>query len=114
MASNSFIELKDKQSLDEFIEKSRAHPSILFKHSNTCGISAIAYREMSKVQRPIGLITVQKSRDLSNKLEEHYALEHETPQVLIVRGDELLWNASHSRVRANAVEEALEAVSDKQ
>jgi monothiol bacilliredoxin len=114
MSANGFIELKDKQSLEKFIEDSRAHPSILFKHSNTCGISSLAYREMSKVQHPVGLITVQKARQLSDELEQRYGLPHESPQVLIVRGGELLWDASHSRVRAATVEEALASVISKQ
>ncbi len=109
MSSTGFVELKDSQSLEKFIHDSQAHPTIIFKHSNSCGISALAHKEMSKLQQPIGLIVVQKSRALSDELERRYALPHETPQVLIVRGDELLWDASHSRIRANTVEEAFAA-----
>ena len=111
MPGSGFVELKDKESLAEFIADSRAHPAILFKHSNSCGISSLALKEMSKLPHPVGLITVQKFRELSDEVERRYALTHETPQVLIVRGEELLWDASHSRVRAYAVEEALSSVS---
>jgi len=114
MSANGFIELRDNDSLEKFIADSHAIPAILFKHSNSCGISSFAYREMSKLEKAVGLITVQKSRELSDELERRYALPHETPQVLIVRGEELLWEASHSRVRAIAVEEAFQAVSSRQ
>jgi monothiol bacilliredoxin len=113
MSANGFIELRDKESLERFIADSHAIPAILFKHSNSCGISSFAFREMSNVQQTVGLITVQNSRELSNELERRYALPHETPQVLIVRGEELLWEASHSRVRAIAVEEAFREISGK-
>lgn len=114
MSGNGFIELKDNESLERFIADSHASPAILFKHSNSCGISSFAYREMSQLQQLVGLITVQKSRELSDELERRYSLPHETPQVLIVRGEQLLWETSHSRVRAVAVAEALKAVSSKQ
>jgi bacillithiol system protein YtxJ len=109
-----FVELDTKQQLDEFLAGRNGAPAILFKHSNTCGISSQAYREMARVDQPVGIITVQKARDVSDEIERRFAVAHETPQALIVRSDELLWNASHSSVRAQAVEEALTKVSSKQ
>ena len=107
MAENGFIELHQANELDELLGKSAQQPVILFKHSNTCGVSARAYREMAKVEEPVGIVTVQQARPLSNEIENRFKLAHETPQVLIVRNGKLAWSASHFRITADAVNEAV-------
>lgn len=113
MSSNGFVELNDTESLDRFLAGASDRPQILFKHSNSCGFSAYAYREMSQLNHPVGLVTVQRARQVSNELVKRFGLAHETPQVLIVRNADLLWSASHSDVRVHAVKAALEKVSSK-
>ena len=108
MPENGFIELNDAERLDELLSHSAEQPLILFKHSDTCGISARAYREMTKLEKRVALVTVQKARALSDEIESRFALPHETPQVLIVRDGKLAWSASHFRITADAVTRAVE------
>lgn len=112
MANKGFLEIQDIESLDRFLTETENQPTIIFKHSSTCGISARAHRQMAEVERPVGLVTVQKARAVSDEIERRFRLSHQTPQVLIVRGDDLLWNASHYDVSAPAVRTALEKVSN--
>jgi len=108
MSDHGFIELHDAPGLDDLMSQSAEQPVILFKHSDTCGISARAYREMTKLEKRVALVTVQKARALSNEIETRFALPHETPQVLVVRDGKLAWSASHSRITADAVTRAVE------
>jgi bacillithiol system protein YtxJ len=111
MTENGFMELNDTQRLDELLNHSGEEPVILFKHSNSCGVSARAYREMAKLAAPVGIVTVQDARALSNEIESRFGLPHETPQVLIVREGTLAWSASHFRITAEAVMNALQETS---
>lgn len=108
MTENGFMELNDVLRLDELLGQSGEQPVILFKHSDTCGISARAYREMATLEKPVALVTVQKARALSNEIESRFSLPHETPQVLVVRDGKLAWSASHFRITADAVTRAVE------
>jgi bacillithiol system protein YtxJ len=108
MSDQGFIELRDAPALDDLMGQSAEEPIILFKHSDTCGISARAYREMTKLEKRVALVTVQKARLLSNEIESRFGLPHETPQVLIVRDGKLAWSASHFRITADAVNRAVE------
>ena len=108
MTENAFMELNDVPRLDELLGQSGEQPVILFKHSDTCGISARAFREMAKLEKPVALVTVQKARALSNEIESRFALPHETPQVLVIRDGKLAWSASHFRITADAVTRAVE------
>jgi bacillithiol system protein YtxJ len=114
MTNKGFLEIQDVESLDRFLaETVNNQPAILFKHSNSCGISARAHREMAAVERPVGIVTVQKARAVSEEIERRFGLSHETPQVLIVRNGEAVWNASHGEIRAQTVEKAIETVNSE-
>ena len=105
--ANGFVELPDVDSLDRFLAQSNGSPAIIFKHSNTCGISARAHAEMSRIEQSVGLVIVQKARGVSNEIEARTGVAHETPQVFIIRDREVLWTASHGQIKAEAVEAAL-------
>jgi bacillithiol system protein YtxJ len=108
-SENGFVELRDSEALDSFLIQSNGAPVIIFKHSNTCGISARAYAEMSKLDHPIGLVVVQQARGVSDEIESRTGVEHHTPQVFILRDGRVVWNASHGQIKAEAVEAALSA-----
>lgn len=57
----------------------------------------------------INLLEVQTARELSREVENVTGVEHETPQVIVLRGGKAVWNASHFDVSAGAVTKALEA-----
>ena len=109
-----FIEIDDLESLDEFVAKLNGSAGVLFKHSNTCGVSSRAYGEMSKLQSLIGLVVVQDARPVSNEIESRWRVNHETPQVLIIRDGKVVWDASHFQVKAEEVAAALAKVSTPQ
>jgi monothiol bacilliredoxin len=110
----NFIEIADVTSLDRFIVDLEGSPGVLFKHSNTCGISSRAFGEMTKLQHPIGLIIVQKARPVSDEIERRWQVSHETPQVLILRDGKVVWDASHFQVKAEEIEAALEIAGSQQ
>lgn len=78
------------------------------KHSNMCGVSSRAYREMSEFSGPVGLVTVQDARAVSDEIARRTGVPHETPQVLILRENEVMFTASHFDVKAAIVAEQLE------
>ena len=111
--NSGFIELRDVASLDDFLARANGDPVIIFKHSDSCGISARAYTQMSELANPVGLVTVQTARAVSDELEKRMGLAHETPQVMIVSDGKVAWTASHGQVKAAAVEAALREQSAK-
>lgn len=113
MAGNGFVEIDDVESLDQFILAAGESPAIVFKHSNTCGISARVYREVSQITRPVGIVVVQQARHVSDEIARRFGIQHETPQALVVRGDKVLWSASHYGVKAQAIEEVFTSASSE-
>ena len=104
---NGFVEIYSREMLEQFLSGSNGAAVVLFKHSGTCGVSSRAYAELTKLKQPVGIITVQTARTVSDEIESRWGLAHETPQVLIIRNGKMVWNASHFRVKAEAIEAAL-------
>jgi len=108
--AKSFVRIQDQQSLDRLFAESKLRPILLFKHSNACGISSRAYREMEKLD-DVNLLEVQSARELSREVAAITGVRHETPQVIVLKDGKAVWNASHYDVNARSVSEALQANS---
>ena len=106
---NKFLQIDDRNALDNLLTDSKQKPVIVFKHSNACSISSRAYREMEKVEADVNILVVQSAREVSRELANLTGVRHETPQVIVLRDGKAVWNASHFDVQAGAVVEAVES-----
>lgn len=107
MMETQFTPINDKSTLDQLLARSHNAPVIVFKHSTTCPISASAYRQMSQVEGDVSLVVVQRARDVSNEIEARTGVRHESPQAIVLRNGEAVWNASHFNITSDAVEKAV-------
>ena len=86
--------------------------AILLKHSTACAGSAVALEEMQNFAAgnpdvAVHVIEVRKQRPLSQKTAAYFGIEHESPQVIIVRNGAAVWHASHYGITAAKVTAAL-------
>ena len=106
--------LRAVAELDSLLAESGARPLLLFKHSYACGTSAEALDELvqhlSERQSDVryAIVTVQTHRDVSNAVASRLGVRHETPQAIVVRDGKAVWTASHFRVNARTIEQALQ------
>jgi bacillithiol system protein YtxJ len=113
-------QLQHIEQLDRLLSESHTRPLLLFKHSFSCGVSAEALDELidhlnadivaAGVPDPhYAIVTVQTHRDVSNAVSVRLGVRHETPQALLIRDGRVIWSASHFRVTAEAMKQALAA-----
>ena len=108
------VELHEEQDLGPLFERSQKEPVVFFKHSTQCSRSADAYEELqafvsSHPEVACGLILVIEDREVSDILEEHFGIRHESPQAIVISRGDPVWYASHSRITAKALENAITA-----
>ena len=112
---NHFDRITETSSFDELVDRSKERPVVLFKHSLTCPISAAAYDQMAEFAGEVALIEVQRAGELSTEIENRLGVAHESPQVIVLRNGQVVWNASHFKITVDAVTEAVrEAEGRKQ
>lgn len=104
---NRFIKVTGAEQFSDLLSRSQKQPIVIFKHSTTCPVSAAAYDEMEQFAGEVVLVEVQRARELSREIEKQTGIRHESPQVLVLENGKVVWNASHFKVKARAVEEAL-------
>lgn len=99
--------LSTDDDLEAALDASQQGDVVLYKHSSTCSISSRAEDEMKALAQndgpPIYEVVVQTNRPLSNDIEERFGIRHETPQAILVRNGEAIFNASHGDVTAQNV-----------
>lgn len=102
-----FLPLTTLHDLDDALAASMAGPVLLFKHSPTCGTSAMANEELTALladtAMPIYRLDVWTARPVSNTIAERFRIHHASPQVLLVDDGEVVWHATHYRITAREV-----------
>ena len=104
---NHLIRVTDKSSFQDIVDRSKTQPVVIFKHSLTCPISAAAYNQMEEFAGEVSLIEVQRARELSREVEDRLGVRHESPQVIVLRNGQVVWNASHFDITVDAVNQAV-------
>ena len=103
--------ISDATDIDRLVHESATVPVVVFKHSNQCNLSASAYTKLSELQSEsdpaVYQITVQEARAVSNYVESHFGIRHESPQIIILSNGKPVFHASHRRVSAETVRSAI-------
>lgn len=110
------IWLEDLAQLDEAMTSG---PQIVYKHSPTCGLSARAAAQIAEVERvrsdvPLYAVDVIHHQEISRALAVRLEVGHESPQVFVVQEGQVRWHASHHRVTAVSILEALALIDPGQ
>jgi bacillithiol system protein YtxJ len=93
--------LNEIQDIDKIIELSHAKLQLIFKHSTICPVSRMSYEKMlaeyplTDEQADLYYLGVIEQRPLSNYVAEVLNIRHESPQLLVVRNGECIFNESH-------------------
>ncbi|MEM8713199.1 MAG: bacillithiol system redox-active protein YtxJ [Planctomycetota bacterium] len=94
---------------------SKDGPIAVFKHSPICPVSASAQHRfhtwMKTDEAATGLqhaqIDVIAEKPLARGLVAELGVQHESPQLLLFHGGELIWHASHGAITGEALTEQL-------
>ena len=105
-----WIELSSINDLDKAIDVSQNRPVLIFKHSTRCSISSMAknrlegrWEENTTLETYfLDLIT---NRDLSNDIAEQFKIEHQSPQILIIKDGKCIYTSSHNEINYDKIKE---------
>lgn len=107
--SGNFVNVESLEALDALFAESHRNPVVLFKHSNTCGISADVIDQVSAVGDTVNVVVVQTHRDISNKLAEKTGYRHQSPQAFVIKDGKAIYHATHYGITAKDIEARLKS-----
>lgn len=107
----NWIDLSSENQLKDIIASSYDRPQIIFKHSTRCSVSSIAYSRLKKsdpiTHADFFYLDLLSYRQLSNKIAETFSVPHESPQLLLVKNGECIYEESHLGITADNLLEQL-------
>ena len=109
-----WIDLTSSSQLSDIKDRSKNKPQVIFKHSTRCSISGVAKNRLERAASPENIdfyfLDLIRNRDISNKIAEEFSVSHESPQVLVIKNGECVYDESHSGINMNDIEEQAIAV----
>lgn len=105
--------MADTAELDTALQSSYAQPVLLLKHSARCVLSARAARIVESYAATHGsdadiwVLTVQHAPRLSRAVTSRLAIEHESPQLIVLQDGRELTTATHGAITLEWIEKAI-------
>ena len=105
MSKINWIEIN---SINE-VPKSKDNNIVIFKHSPRCIISKIIFKRFELAfNRKLNIhnyiyIDVVRMKGLSNVIADKYNVFHESPQLILINNDKVLYHTSHSDINFSSL-----------
>lgn len=102
--------LNDLTQISEVITRSYEKTVVIFKHSTRCNISRFAldnfeadYHFSSEQMAPFYLDLIA-FREISNEISRKFGIEHQSPQIIVIKNGRAVFAASHESIDAALLE----------
>ncbi|HLW30579.1 MAG TPA: bacillithiol system redox-active protein YtxJ [Brumimicrobium sp.] len=108
----NWINITTTDELEHALGETEEVSGLFFKHSTRCNISAMAlnsfesqWEENEKCK--LYFIDLIAHRDVSNKISELTGVEHQSPQVVLVKNKEAVYDVSHNGISARTIKKLI-------
>ena len=87
--------------------------SVIFKHSTRCSVSMMAKKRFEHdwdsipEGTPVYFLDLISFREISNKIAEQFKVHHESPQMLLIKNGECVYETSHGEISAEELAEQM-------
>ena len=101
-----WIPLTSSKQLEDVLKQSQEKPVVIFKHSTRCGISRMVLRqfemqldfEANRVK--FYFLDLLTYREISNEIASNFQVNHQSPQLIIIKSGTVLNHCSHYEINA--------------
>lgn len=107
--SSDWNTISTLEELDKIKDASFTKPQIIFKHSTRCSISMMAKSRLEKGLQDISALSdvyyldLLSFRNISNEVATRFNIEHESPQVIVIKNGDAIYDASHNMIIAEDI-----------
>ncbi|WP_330999663.1 bacillithiol system redox-active protein YtxJ [Cohnella fermenti] len=97
------------------LRQSSEKPLLVFKHSTQCPVSAGAHEALTNYLADaappsveFAIVHVIEDRPVSNDIAETLGVTHKSPQAILIKNGEPVWDESHWRITEQFLAERLQ------
>lgn len=101
--------LESEADWEEALKQSTNSPVVVFKHSTRCSVSFMAKKNFEMAWNYSGeeiqpyLLDLVRYRSVSDRIARDTEVRHESPQIIFLKDKEVIYNASHHAIDAEAL-----------
>jgi bacillithiol system protein YtxJ len=103
----------DKAEVLNMIEEdSKNKTVIIFKHSTSCSISAMALNRLERSWKEDEMANIDayyldliSFRNISNTIAQKFSIEHQSPQILVIKNGVCTYDNSHMGISYQAIKD---------
>lgn len=94
------------EQLDDLVAQSKTKPVAIFKHSTRCGVSRGVLKMFEKNyslnddQLKLYFLDLLQNRDISNEIATRFKINHESPQLIVIKEGVVVHHDSHNGIDA--------------
>lgn len=107
-------QLTEAEQLQGIIQTSYQKPVVIFKHSTRCGTSSMAKHTLEtgwnfqKEELDFYYLDLLAFRSVSNKVAEAFKVAHHSPQIIVLKDGEAVYDTSHHNISIGTLRKALD------
>ncbi len=112
--SEIWHKIESENDLNAAIENSNTKNVVIFKHSTRCIISKTVLKnfeneaENSNTENiDFYYLDLLNYRNISNEIAEQFNITHQSPQVILIKNEEAIYNASHDEISLETINNIL-------
>lgn len=106
----NWIPLQTESQLEDIKSKSANRPQLIFKHSTRCSVSAVVKSRLERSKEPQDIdfyyLDLIGFRPVSNKIANLFGINHQSPQVLLIRDGQCVYDESHMGITMDDIVDA--------
>jgi bacillithiol system protein YtxJ len=99
--------LNSEEQLEQIKARSLTTPQVIFKHSTRCATSSMIRTRLERSSTMAAIdfhfLDLIKYRHLSDRIAEEFSVYHESPQVLLIRNGECIYDESHNGIMMDEI-----------
>jgi len=103
----NWIYLTNEEQLHQIKTNSNTKPQVIFKHSTRCSVSSMAKHRLERSSQPgemdFHFLDLIKYRNVSNRIAEDFNVYHASPQILVIKNGECIYDESHSGIEMEEI-----------
>ena len=116
MSKVNWQSLTDTAQLETLKQQSFEQPVVIFKHSTSCPISAMALNLLEQdwnAEKESGtaifFLDLLKYRPVSNAVAEQFGVVHQSPQIIVLKDGKAVYDESHMGIRYDQIQSVVHA-----
>ncbi len=107
---STWTELNKSDQIEQLIKQSYERPQVIFKHSISCGISAMAKHKLEMnwerdIDSDFYYLDLLSFRSVSNEIASRFNVTHQSPQLIIIRDGKAIDKVSHHAIHFDWIKE---------